>query len=179
MAYFTPESPRFHSLHGDNIAAYDVLRKFASATTCRGADALQRLAAACPSADSLLRLTKRAPSIKEAAMVFFSRSQLLLNFTLVIVWISMNFGWLLSLTLLPPPYPLPSPLLASPHLPYPPFPSLPLPPSTCCAGTASAFGCHPTFKRMPPIFSRRLLLLCNVTPSVRRYGVKDVYEKGY
>lgn len=129
MAYFTPESPRFHSLHGDNIAAYDVLRKFASASTCRGADALQRLAAACPTADSLLRLTKRAPSIKEAAMVFFSRPQLLLNFTLVIVWISMNFGWLLSLTLLPLP---------------------PLPPSTCCAGTASAYGCHPTFKRMPP-----------------------------
>lgn len=111
MAYFTPESPRFHSLHGDNIAAYDVLRKFASATTCRGVDALQRLAAACPSADSLLRLTKRAPSIKEAAMIFFSRSQLLLNFTLVIVWISMNFGWLLSLAAAAPPLPLslPSP----------------------------------------------------------------------
>ena len=105
MAYFTPESPRFHSLHGDNIAAYDVLRKFASATTCRGVDALQRLAAACPSADSLLRLTKRAPSIKEAAMIFFSRSQLLLNFTLVIVWISMNFGWLLSLAAAAPPSP--------------------------------------------------------------------------
>lgn len=32
---------------------------------------------------------------------------------------------------------------------------------------------------MPPIFSRRLLLLCNVTPSVHSYGVKDFYEKGY
>jgi hypothetical protein len=97
MVYFTPESPRFHSLHGDNAAAYDVLHKFASATTCRGGDAMLRLAATCPTADSLLRLTKRAPSIKEAAMAFFSRSHLLLNFTLVVVWISMNFGWLLSL----------------------------------------------------------------------------------
>ena len=96
MTYFIPESPRFHSLHGDNVAAYDVLRKFASAKAGRDAEVLDRLTAACPGADCLLRLSKQPPSFKEAAMTFFSRSHLLLNVTLVIVWISMNFGWLHS-----------------------------------------------------------------------------------
>ncbi len=94
MTYFIPESPRYHSLHGNNVAAYGVLHKFASAKAGRDVEALNRLTTVCPGADFLLRLSKQAPSLKQAAMTFFSRSHLLLNSTLVIVWISMNFGWL-------------------------------------------------------------------------------------
>lgn len=100
MAYFIPESPRFYSLHGDNNAAYDVLRKFAASKLGRDDQAIERLVAVCPNADSLGRILKHAPSIKEAASIFFSRQYALLNVTLVIVWISMNFGWC---AVLPPP----------------------------------------------------------------------------
>jgi MFS family permease len=93
LAFFTPESPRYHSLHGDNASAYDVLRRFASSQQRRDPQTLERLSTVCPSADSLLRMTKKAPSVQQAASMFFSRELLLLNATLVIVWISMNFGW--------------------------------------------------------------------------------------
>jgi MFS family permease len=93
MAYFIPESPRFHSLHGNNGAAYEVLHRFAASKLCRGDEASVRLACVCHGADSLIRVSKQAPSVREASSIFFSRQHLLLNVTLVIVWISMNFGW--------------------------------------------------------------------------------------
>jgi MFS family permease len=93
LAYFIPESPRFYCLHGDNCAAHDVLTKFASAKLGRDPGALDRFTAMCPSADVLIRITKQPPSVREAAVLFFSRPHLVLNITLVVVWISMNFGW--------------------------------------------------------------------------------------
>jgi hypothetical protein len=90
MAYFIPESPRFYSLHGDNAAAYRVLRTFA---VSKFGPEEQELAGVCPTSDYLNRMLKQAPSVKEAARIFFSRQYLLLNITLVVVWISMNFGW--------------------------------------------------------------------------------------
>ena len=155
MAYFVPESPRFHSLHGDNAAAYAVLHKFATTNRGDSGQALDRLAAACPTSDSLLRKSKQAPSVREAARIFFSRSHALLNVTLIIVWVAMNFGWLS----------LPRTLSSSPLFA-----------NACTAGMASAYGCPPIFRRMRP---PPPLLACAFTSIMRSYGVKDFYEKGY